>query len=344
MLIIIASSIFNIANVDETRLFITTAVIFAYFLSKNLLKESSQRVSCINCLIFSSTMISIFGILERIFGSQLYEWTELKTLNYYVNHITSFFESSTTLSIYLVVMIPLIIGQLLNSKFGIKFVLLLFSLIVNITCLIFTKEIISGLVLLVIVLLMFALINKKFFILYLLSIPPIAVLIAFFKDPLSKLIEVERNAFIERFTINHSIVSFFQKYNVIGIGGGNAFSRVYPLFAENGNYAITSLCNTYFQVFLEYGIFGIILVVAILFIFAQMAMYCYVKSNTTKENKMFSLSIFIAMLGLVLLGFTSYIFIDIRVFLMFFLLLGLCTAHTNEVLSFERTNINNIYE
>ena len=110
-----------------------------------------------------------------------------------------------------------------------------------------------------------------------------------------------------------------------GIGIGNdSFKLVYPYYALSGIETAPHSHNLYLQICVEIGIFGLIVFLTAMFLYVQGAFTLH--TNEKRNTRLLSAAIMCGMLSVLAQGFTDYIWYNYRVFLMFWLMLGLGVA------------------
>jgi len=113
----------------------------------------------------------------------------------------------------------------------------------------------------------------------------------------------------------------------IGIGTG-AFSKVYPLYSLSGIEKAPHSHNLFLQTAIEIGIPGLLVLLGVIFIFAQnsFSFFKKCKNGVMKEGKIISLALFAGIMGVLLQGLTDYIWYNYRLYLMFWIVIGLAEA------------------
>ena len=114
---------------------------------------------------------------------------------------------------------------------------------------------------------------------------------------------------------------------LFGIGiGEEAFKKIYPMYALTGIEAAPHAHNLYLQIAVEMGVFALIAFLIFIFLFAQFS-FSFCKSAMNRSNKLLSLGIFCGVLALLIQGMTDYVWYNYRVFLLFWMIVGLGVAH-----------------
>ena len=118
-----------------------------------------------------------------------------------------------------------------------------------------------------------------------------------------------------------------QDVGFCGIGlGEEAFKQIYPMYALAGIEEAPHAHNLYLQITVEMGVFALIVFLIFIFLYAQFS-FSFCKSAMNRSNKLLSLGIFSGVLALLIQGLTDYVWYNYRVFLLFWMLVGLGVAH-----------------
>jgi O-antigen ligase len=98
------------------------------------------------------------------------------------------------------------------------------------------------------------------------------------------------------------------------------------MYALTGIEAAPHAHNLYLQIAVEMGVFALIAFLIFIFLFAQFS-FSFCKSAMNRSNKLLSLGIFCGVLALLIQGMTDYVWYNYRVFLLFWMIVGLGVAH-----------------
>ena len=127
-------------------------------------------------------------------------------------------------------------------------------------------------------------------------------------------------------------------YFLTGIGIGNdSFKLVYPAYALSGIETAPHSHNLYLQITVELGIFGLIVFMALLFVWMQSCFTIHV--NDKRSTRLIGAAIFCGIAAVLAQGMTDYIWYNYRVFLMFWLMIGLSAAVRRVLVQTARDNI-----
>ncbi|MCL2398694.1 MAG: O-antigen ligase family protein [Defluviitaleaceae bacterium] len=112
-----------------------------------------------------------------------------------------------------------------------------------------------------------------------------------------------------------------------GIGqGAEAYNAVYPFYAFSGVTALHSH-NLYLQIFLETGIVGFLVFLAILACFFR-TQFSFMRHTSDQRRKLLSAAMVAAVVGFLMQGVFDHSFHNYRVMLVFYLFLGIANCIT----------------
>jgi O-antigen ligase len=98
------------------------------------------------------------------------------------------------------------------------------------------------------------------------------------------------------------------------------------MYAQSGIEAAPHAHNLYLQIAVEMGIFALIVFLAFVFLYAQFS-FSFCKSAMSRSNRTICLGIFCGILALLIQGMTDYVWYNYRIFLLFWMIVGLGAAH-----------------
>jgi O-antigen ligase len=84
--------------------------------------------------------------------------------------------------------------------------------------------------------------------------------------------------------------------------------------------------NLYLQIAVEMGVFALLVFLVFIFLYAQFS-FSFCKSAMNRSNKLICLGIFSGVLAILIQGMTDYIWYNYRIFLLFWMVVGLGIAH-----------------
>ncbi len=111
----------------------------------------------------------------------------------------------------------------------------------------------------------------------------------------------------------------------IGVGEG-AFGYLYPAYTYSGMEAAPHSHSLYFQTALEIGVVGILILLILLFFFAQSA-FEYTSNSSDKRSRLMSNAGFCGIIAALIQGCAEYIWYNYRVFFIFWVIIGIVCAY-----------------
>ncbi|MBR7162189.1 MAG: hypothetical protein IKD07_07220, partial [Clostridia bacterium] len=99
--------------------------------------------------------------------------------------------------------------------------------------------------------------------------------------------------------------------------------------------------NLYLQIAVEMGAFALAIFVAFILLYAQFS-FSFCKSAMSRSNKSVCLGIFCGVLAILVQGMTDYVWYNYRIFLLFWMVVGLGFAHVYAAKNTEE-EMDNVY-
>ncbi len=304
-----------------------------YFLAANLLSSSRLLLAFLHSLLSSAAILSAIGIYQAITGLARPDWLDSAAAAYIDGRITSILGNPNIFAAYLCLCLPVLLSVLPGKKkrkfWQIPAFLLLFA------AMIFTWSRgawIGTLVALFFFILLACRKRARIFFFLLALLPN---LLLFAPDALACRIAsifsflgggVDSSVYY-RFQVWRASLSLFADHLLGGIGASSEnFRRVYAGYAVSGAEAALHSHNLYLQIGIEMGIFALFAFLLLLLSALRRAVSL---RNLVPEDSVCipGIGAFCSILALLVFGITDYVFYDLRVFFLFFLLLGIITAN-----------------
>ena len=141
----------------------------------------------------------------------------------------------------------------------------------------------------------------------------------------ASIINFADNSTSYRLSIWQGTVSMLEHYWMLGIGlGESAFNTVYPLYAHDSTFA-QHAHSLYLQTLSETGIGGFVLLICALFAFLSIAYVAQRKVRGTK-TMWFIIAMMAGITAFLFQGIFDYVWYNYRVFLLFFITMGITGA------------------
>ncbi len=300
-----------------------------YFLVVNLIRSREWVMRCIFGVIASCTVVSLYGLFQNFFGIADTTWHDTRLFEDITGRVVSTFENPNVLSEYLIMCIPIILAATMSYRAPKHRISLLCSLAASLGCLVYTWSRGAWIGFLAGIILFMLMYNKNtlvalFFGAF--SVPFLPLVLP--QSIISRFVSIGNmsdGSTIYRTGVWNAALEMIKDYWRGGIGiGEEAFTKVYRLYAFSGIENAPHSHNLYMQITIELGIVGLIAFAAVIFIWAQSAFTLH--TSERRGEKLYSNAVFCGIVAVLVQAVTDYIWYNYRVFLMFWLLIGLGTA------------------
>lgn len=338
MLFIFFGGVFSIDASSFKKMCVFICFMMGYFVVKNTLRSPALVHRCICALITSSVIVSLIGLYQNFFGTFTENaWLDSKTFAEINGRVVSTLQNPNVLGEYIILIFPLIIAMMISSKQKNERFAFFFAAVINCACLVFTWSRGAWLGFIVSLIVFFAISGKHFLTTAILSIPIFSIAIYFAMDTaiLNRLTNLTDSSSSYRFNIWRGVVRMLENIGLHGIGiGEGAFQKIYPGYALSGIEAAPHSHSLFLQIIVETGIISLIAFLVFLFFFTQCSLsFCRTAYNMS--NRLICLSMFAGVLAFLVQGLTDYVWYNYRVFLLFWMFIGLALAHIRTAKSIE---------
>ncbi len=329
MLLMIGGGFVAASSASMKPMLVYVAFMLGYFLTVNLIRTRDWVIRCIVGAVSSCTLVSLYGLYQNFFGSVEKTWQDSDMFSEIEGRVVSTFENPNVLAEYLIMVIPLMLAAFIVSKTPKARLAAAIAGLSAAGCLIYTwsRGAWLGFIIgILIFMLMYSRNTLTGLLFCSLGIPFLPfVLPASITQRFLSIGNLGDSSTSYRVNIWRGVINMVQDYWQCGIGIGNdSFRLVYPLYALSGIETAPHSHNLYLQILVELGAVGLIVFVAAIFIYTQSSLTLHV--NESRSDKYFSNAVFCGMLAVLAQGMTDYIWYNYRVFLMFWLMLGLGAA------------------
>lgn len=319
----------GIASVRSSLLYF--GFMLSYFLVVNMLRKRSSVERAIKLVVFSASMIAIIGIFEQGKGTVNPSWIDTVVFSEIGTRVTSLFDNPNMLSIYLILAFPFVLGEIVSVKTGKERLMYLLCAASILVCTVFTWSRGAWLGLVVSVCIFLLAYNIKTI---------WALLLAFISMPLwSMLIPssvIERAVSIGSVTDSSTFYRLYTWKGVFrmlkdcffsGIGTGEgAFREVFPIYSYAGTEYVMHSHSLYLEIAVQLGIVGLLIFAAIMFFFGQKC-FGHIKTHTNSDrSRIIAICGVSSISGALVMGLTDHIWYNYRVFLFFWIVIGITCA------------------
>lgn len=326
--VLILSAITSFAMVSSIKaVLVYIAFILSYYLLTNSVTTKQRLYSLITLILTVGLFVALYGIYQHMFGfAEGTVWTDTDMFSDIETRVVSTFENPNVLGEYLLLLIPIGLAVIWGVKNGFNKLIHLCIVGALSMCMIYTYSRGNWIGLIVAMAMFFMFYDRRFVwlgVIALLFSPmflPENVINRFMSVGDMGDTSTSYRVYIWMGTLN-----MLKDYWICGIGiGTEAFCRVYPLYAYSGVMAPHSH-NLFLQIITENGILGLGVFVSVMVVYYKMCISGIVRAKD-KLLKALITGLSAGMLGFLVQGMFDNVWYNYRVFLLFFIMLGLASA------------------
>ncbi len=297
-----------------------------YWLFANSVTSFRQVKQIIVAMLLSALLVSLYGVFQYFSHVQMLspEWIDKDQFPDIKTRVFSTLYNPNLLAAYLVAVISLtlsFIGSVKQTKEKCALAVILISCL---ACLVFTYSRGAWLSLLIMILLLGTIVNRKL----LWSLMGVPALIFLFKESLLKrlysIVNPSDTSATLRIALWESTVEMIKEHPWLGIGWG-AYWLVYPeynFFIEDAQTIIYHAHNMYLNIMAELGILGLTVYLVIVFFHLSLVYRLY-KSKLKQPFAVIAVGLAAAVISFLISGLTDYVLFNVELSMMFWLLLAL---------------------
>lgn len=308
---------------------IYTVFLLAYYLCANLIRTKEWLNKCLYGMMASLFVVSAYGVIQYVFGFGASTWHDEEMFSDISGRVVSTFENPNVLAEYLIMLIPLSFALMISStKRDLKAASLV-SLASSVLCLVFTWSRGAWLGFIFGMLVFLLMYSKKilaamFASLALLPFLPF-VLPESIINRFSSIGNIADSSTSYRVNIWSGVVKMLRDHWFTGIGTGlPAFSQVYPKYSLSGIETAPHAHNLFLQIVTEHGVVAFAVFIIIILLYVQ-SVFTFNRFETRK-TKLATCALMCGILAVLVQGMTDYIWYNYRVYLIFWIVVGLTTA------------------
>ncbi len=305
--------------------------ILSYFLIVNLLRSEAWVSRTWKTFLFAGLGAAVIGVAEIFTGAVNSSWVDMNIFSTLGVRITGGFDNPNVYAEYLLILLPLAVLLFLEQKTFKGRLASVISLLILLVCMIYTWSRGAWLGLLF-AFFLFLLIVYKYSPIWLMGlslVSPFALLFVPYtvSERFLSIGNLADSSISYRFSVWKGLFQMLNETGWCGTGVGYAaFSAVYPAFAYGGSAYVRHAHNWYLQILAELGIVGLLSLIAVLFFFVQMC-FEYLSTADAPHDKLFTATCLSSVAGLMVMGLTDHIWYDYRIFLSFWVIVALASAH-----------------
>ena len=329
-IVILMSGVITAGGIDSfTEACVCIILMLGFFLATNLIRTEKWLRRCVNAVVSSSVIVSLVGVMQYVMGYAVADWLDTSYFGDIDGRVVSLFENPNVLAVYLVMSLPLLLTKLSQAGNRREKLLALLSVAALITCAVLTWSRGAWVAILVSVAVM-GLINNRNTFKWLIALGAVAPVFAFLlpRTVVKRFLSIgdlaDSSSYYRVYTWRGTLRAIADHFWSGAGYGMSAYAEIYPQYAYAGIEAAIHSHNLFLQILFSTGIFGLVIFLAVIFLFAQKSL------ESMKNNDMVKLpvsAIFSAVLGVLVMGLFDYVWYSYRIFFMFWIMIGLCCAY-----------------
>jgi len=330
-------SVSSSTSIKPALLFI--CMMLGYFLTANLINTPDLLKRVTVSLVSSAVIVSLYGLFQNFFGTVSSAWQDTDMFSSIAGRVVSTFDNPNVLAEYLIKILPFAAALLFTSDNAKERFSNLLAAVFMGLCLIFTWSRGGWLGFMIGIFIFLIFMTRKTLILVffgLLSLPFLPyVLPQNIVLRLTSIGNMSDGSTSYRVHIWDAVVKMLGDCFSGGIGiGEGAFAEVYPLYSFAGIEAAPHSHNLFFQITVEIGIIGLIVFIIAMLLLIKNSISFAAKTFDARE-KLLTYAGMCGILSILAQGMTDYVWYNYRIFLMFWLIVGLTTAYRRTGLAFD---------
>lgn len=334
MIMTLSGGIFSVDRASSIKSSLVYVCFMAgYFLVKQMLGSAKMTNRALTAISVSCAVVSLIGILEYFIGSPSAIWQDSTLFSDIRGRVVSTFENPNVLGEYLILSIPVSVAMAVVSKTIRQRFAFAVSAFLGVSCLILTWSRGAWLGIILAAFITLLIVSRKWLVAAILAVPAFGVIFAYARGTLmtrlTSITNFSDSSTAYRINIWKSTLKMLSDTFFYGIGTGTgAFEKVFPYYALPGLTSVPHSHNLYLQITAETGIFALVAFLAVVFLAGQNTL-SFAKSAISKKNRAIALAIFCGLLAFLLQGLTDFVFYNYRITLLFWMYLGLSSAHVS---------------
>ena len=244
--------------------------------------------------------------------------------------VVSTFENPNMLGLYLILLLPMIAANGIGEKDWWRKPNYLFAFVAGAACLIYTWARGAWLGFLFAAVVFLLMWNRRTMGVLLAAVLALPVAVPFLPESIvsrfSSIGDLTDTSTNYRVYIWRGSTNMLKDYWLTGIGvGEQAFDKIYPYYSFAGIEKAPHAHNLFLQLFIEVGIFGFLVFVAMLLCVFQTG-FSLAKHGEDKTVRLCGCGALCGVLAALVQGMTDYVWYNYRVFFVFWLMIGLVSA------------------
>lgn len=331
MIMTLSGGLFSIGSGSLPRALVYVCFLFGYFLVKTMFRSEKYVKRALYAVSLTAAVVSVIGIVEYFIGSPSAIWQDATLFASIRGRVVSTFENPNVLAEFLIFAIPISLSLFAAAKSAREKFAALLSSALGLVCLILTwsRGAWIGLIVSGVFTLLF--IGHKWLVGATLALPlGVTGVMYLSTNVISRLTSITNfsdSSTSYRIGIWKSTLAMLKDTFFYGIGvGSGAFDAVFPYYALSGITRAEHAHSLYLQITAETGVFTLIIFLTVALLTVQKSL-SFVKTSTVEKNRHYALGLICGIVAFLLMGLTDHVFYNYRIYLLFWLIVGLSSAH-----------------
>ena len=303
-----------------------------YFLIVNSYIRKTWIYRGIKLMVVLTSLVAIAGILDG--GEVSASIVDMEKFGSISARANAFFGNPNMLGAYLVIVFPFALAQTKSTKNGLIKALYSIGALAMAGCIVLTWS--RGAWLGLIVALVVYLLVSDFRSIWLVilggaSFVPAVIYLApqTVSERLISTVTMADSSIQYRLNIWEGVLDMIGDYFWTGIGvGENAFKNVYSGYAVSGTETVMHSHSLFLQIIVELGIIGLAVFLLVMLMFSQKCFAGVKERRRGSKSRLMISAGYASVCGALVAGITDHIFYNYRVFLVFWIFVGLTVALT----------------
>ncbi len=288
---------------------LTVALMSSFFVVSNLVRSKEWYRRCIVAICISSTITSIIGIVQFIFGKIGIIWDKMSAFSEIHSSATATFGDSDSFALYLVVSLAFLLLFIFSGKRAKIHAIGIICSFINTVALALTCSKVGYIGAIAMIIAFLLIYHRNTIYLVLVGVGTTIILNFALpeqaKDILSSIVSNPQNSHAYRVELFRDMLEII-KARPFGIGAGReAFMQAYASIT-GGDGAINS-GNLYLQVILNTGIIGLVIALSFIVVLFRLC-FSYASKAPNNLHRINALAGLSALVGVLTAGFYSYVF------------------------------------
>ncbi len=309
---------------------IYTILMLGYFLTVGLVNSKEELKKCGSILGVSMLLVAAYGLYQNFTGNISTEWIDTEMFDSIGGRVVSTFENPNMLGLYLILLLPMIAAVGIGEKSWWRKPGYLLTFAAGAACLIYTWARGAWLGFLFAAVVFLLMWNRRTMGVLIAGVLALPMAVPFLPESIvsrfSSIGDLTDTSTNYRVYIWRGSTNMLQDYWLTGIGvGEQAFDKIYPYYSFAGIEKAPHAHNLFLQLFIEVGIFGFAIFVAMLLCLFQSG-FSLAKHGEDKAVRLIGCGALCGVLAALVQGMTDYVWYNYRVFFVFWLMIGIVSA------------------